>query len=426
MSLKNKLNRLKPHLGAGQSQKEPVKMAHQHAEDEIPFQSEWQEAGFKPFYFDQSYCLVREKRYHLKEKHGTYSLYEFIDAVKAWNQSEINHPLSAAGHKPSDLFFFDTETTGLGGGAGNTIFLLGHASIAGDEVIVKQHVLPHPGAEVALYQSFLTSVDYTTMVTYNGKAFDWPQVKTRHTLIRDQVPKLPPFGHFDLYHGARRLWKHQLERMKLSIVEKDILGIQRQDDIPGYLAPMIYYDFLESKNPEGMLGIIRHNEIDILSLISLYTHLSFQLLHFEREQTAQTAYETGRWYASLGETTAAESAFKQLLEGDSPEKYKAKHELAKQYKKDGKIQEALPLWREVAEFGELKQKFAACIELAKYYEHKEKQYTEASHYAHKANMLLSANQQFHIANNENIQKRLNRLEAKMLKRQSAFNSPDKK
>ena len=52
------------------------------------------------------------------------------------------------------------------------------------------------------------------MVTYNGKAFDWPQVKTRHTLIREHVPKLPPFGHFDLYHAARRMWKHQSGTLK--------------------------------------------------------------------------------------------------------------------------------------------------------------------------------------------------------------------
>ena len=82
--------------------------------------------------------------------------------------------------------------------------------------MLKQHILSQPGSEVPLYKSFLERIDYTNMVTYNGKAFDWPQVKTRHTLIREHVPKLPAFGHFDLYHAARRLWKHRLERIKLS------------------------------------------------------------------------------------------------------------------------------------------------------------------------------------------------------------------
>ena len=88
-----------------------------------------------------------------------------------------------------------------------------------------------------LYESFLKTVDYTTLVTYNGRAFDWPQVKTRHTLVRDHVPKLPSFGHFDLLHASRRMWKNKLESVKLANVEENILGVVRENDIPGYLAP---------------------------------------------------------------------------------------------------------------------------------------------------------------------------------------------
>ena len=91
-----------------------------------------------------------------------------------------------------------------------------------------------------------------------------------------------------------------LERLKLSIVEKEILEFERKDDIPGFLAPMIYFDFIERKNPEGMLGILKHNEMDILSLITLYTHLSFQLLGLDRQQTAKETFEVGRWYSYLG------------------------------------------------------------------------------------------------------------------------------
>ena len=171
------------------------------------------------------------------------------------------------------------------------------------------------------------------MVTYNGKAFDWPQVKTRHTLIREHVPKLPPFGHFDLYHAARRIWKHRLERIKLSIVEKEVLGIERKGDIPGYLAPMIYFDYVERKNPEGMLEILKHNEIDILSLITLYTHLSFQLLGLDNQQTTKESYEVGRWYSYLGETEVAEKVFTKVSTGMEEEALKAKHALAFQSKK---------------------------------------------------------------------------------------------
>ena len=205
MSIKNKLNRLKPHLHHEQEKTQlDVRPLETLTKTVDPFMDVWMKEGVVPFYVDGDYCLVREKTYPLDMLHGKYRFLDFKQAVKAWNDSHLNHPLSASGYQAEDLFFFDTETTGLGGGTGNTIFLLGHASITDKEVVLKQHILPQPGSEIPLYKSFLESVNYSQMVTYNGKAFDWPQVKTRHTLIREHVPKLPPFGHFDLYHACEK------------------------------------------------------------------------------------------------------------------------------------------------------------------------------------------------------------------------------
>ncbi|MDQ0271031.1 ribonuclease H-like domain-containing protein [Cytobacillus purgationiresistens] len=382
MSIKNKLNRLKSHMVHGVQAAIPAEnsKAETEALRELPFQEIWEKEGVKPYYVDESFCLVREKEYSLDDMHGHYAFSAIKRAVEAWNETDLKHPLSSKGNTPQDLFFFDTETTGLGGGAGNTIFLLGYASITDSKVKLKQHILPNPGGEIPLYKSFLESVDYTTMVTYNGKAFDWPQVKTRHTLIREHLPKLPPFGHFDLYHASRRMWKHKLERTKLSIVEKEVLGIERQGDIPGFLAPMIYFDFVETRNPEGMLGILKHNEIDILSLISLYTHLSFQLLGLDANQTSREVYETGRWYAALGESEAAKHSFTHLSHGDHTDAIKAKHALAFEYKKQKNWDEAIPLWKSVAKQGEEKLRLEASIELAKAYEHRQKDLNQALAY----------------------------------------------
>ena len=385
MSIKNKLNRLKPHLHHEQAKTQlderPLETLTKTVD---PFMDVWRKEGVVPYYVDGDFCLVREKTYPLDMLHGKYRFLDFRQAVKAWNDSQLNHPLSASGYRPEDLFFFDTETTGLGGGTGNTIFLLGHASITDKEIVLKQHILPRPGSEIPLYKSFLESVDYSHMVTYNGKAFDWPQVKTRHTLIREQVPKLPPFGHFDLYHAARRIWKHRLERLKLSIVEKEVLGIERKDDIPGFLAPMIYFDYVERKNPEGMLGILKHNEIDILSLITLYTHLSFQLLGLDKQQTTKETYEVARWYSYLGETEVAEKVFTELSAGTDEEAIKAKHALAFRSKRNKDWKCAIFLWEEVLQEGEPMMQIEACIELAKIYEHKLRKYMKAIQYTEKA------------------------------------------
>ncbi len=417
MSIKNKLNRLKNHLGTGNSnsnQSAPV--IRREKVIDVPYKEVWEESGVIPYYFDDSYCLVREKEYSLDQMHGIYSFGEFASAVEAWNSSRIKHPLSAAGHDPENIFFFDTETTGLGGGAGNSIFLLGQASLQGNKIKLKQHILPHPGAEIPLYKSFLESIDYSTMVTYNGKAFDWPQVKTRHTLIREHVPKLPPFGHFDLYHAARRMWKHRLERIKLTAVEKDVLGIERQDDIPGFLAPMIYFDFVERKNPEGMLGIIKHNEIDILSLISLYTHLSFQILRLDEKQSPREIFEVGRWLSSLGESSEAKTAFSEISDSETPEALEARFALAFEHKKHKNWQEAACLWKDTSERGSLKSRLISCIELAKVYEHRLKDFNQAIIYAEKAMDLfkeISGNTLEKISiKEEELKKRLERLRKK--------------
>jgi len=418
MSLKNKLNRLKPHISVG-NQPEKIDHISNTVNVEIPFREKWEEENVFPYFFDQDYCLIREVKYPLSHQHGHYCFRDFLKAVDIWNYQSVSHPLSAKGHQAEELFFFDTETTGLGGGVGNTIFLLGYASISGEQLILRQHILPHPGAEVALYQSFLEKVNYKTLVTYNGKSFDWPQVKTRHTLVREHVPKLPAFGHFDLYHAARRLWKHRLDRMKLAIVEKEVLGLERVDDIPGFLAPMIYFDFIESKQLEGMLGILKHNEIDILSLVTLYTHLTFQLFGSDRNQTRPESYEVGRWFATLGEKNEAEKVLTKLTTGNDVTSFQAKLILAYQHKKERNWEMTQKMFLDVVDCNDDRIRLEAFLELAKIHEHILIDYKLAINYCQKAILQITqfenqAKMKSHMTL-EQFEKRLKRLERKYAK-----------
>lgn len=383
---------------------------------EIPFLKRWEEENVFPYFLDKEYCLIRESKYPLSHQHGHYQFQDFLTAIDLWNKQAVNHPLSAAGHKADDLFFFDIETTGLGGGVGNTIFLLGYASVSNEYLIVRQHLLPSPGAEIPLYQSFLENVNYKTLVTYNGKSFDWPQVKTRHTLVREHVPKLPAFGHFDLFHAAKRLWKHKLERMKLAIVEKEVLGFERLDDVPGFLAPMIYFDFIETKKTEGMLGILKHNEMDILSLVTLYTHLTFQLHGIDLNQTRPESYEVGRWYAALGEKEEAKKVLTTLIDGNDLTSYHAKLVLAYQYKKEKNWEKARELFSEVVQSSDERMVLEASFELSKIHEHRIRDLNLALFYCQKAvNLSLQYKKLPKAMTLEELQIRQQRLAIKTAK-----------
>lgn len=408
MSLKNKLNRLKKHVI-----REDKDLSDQSVEHD-PVDHLWKEHQTSVFSYDEQVCLIREVTYPLDYKHGHYQLGEFHKIVSMWNESDRAHPLSCKGHEASELFFFDTETTGLGGGAGNTIFLLGQAQVFADRVVIKQHLLPKPGNEVALYQSFLQGINSKTLVTYNGKAFDWPQVKTRHTLIRDSVPSLPAFGHFDLFHAARRLWKSQLESVRLVNVETEILNITRENDIPGFLAPMLYFQFVKQQQPDIIMGVLKHNEIDVLSLITLYIHLSIKLLETDNEANASEHYEIARWLDYIGEKSSAFSAYQSLMEKEPNNKDEANYNLSLHYKKQKEWNKAIESWKEIIHSSNNKTiTCKASIELAKYYEHKEKNYMDAIHYSELVYKMVNESEQVLLKLDiRDVEKRINRLKRK--------------
>ncbi|MET3291568.1 UNVERIFIED_CONTAM: uncharacterized protein YprB with RNaseH-like and TPR domain [Brevibacillus sp. OAP136] len=448
MSLKNKLNRLKPHLTreAGQKQvatpnaggealheggdagdqlAEPSKTSEQPDASStpstspitVPFPDRWDALQSTPYGDQEDYVMVREVRYPQAKWHGRYSFDQLHEVLEAWGDSGLSHPLSGAATPAEQLLFFDTETTGLNGGTGNTIFLLGYSRIEQDEVVVKQHFLASPHSEATLYQSFLHDVRGAThLVTYNGKSFDWPQVKTRHTLVRDEVPPLPTFGHFDLLHGSRRLWRRDLESCRLGIIEQEKLGVKRTNDLPGYLAPIAYFDYLHVYDPAPIEGVLQHNEWDVLSLITLYIHVSKLLLEYKRgTPSLDELFEIARWYDTLGCDREAMHGYAQIAKSDHPLHGKARLALGLLYKKHRDYGRALAIWESCLKSpGHIAEELY--VELAKLCEHQFKDYEKALHYTHlafahwqKKTALLRSKPRAELAA---YRKRLERLEKK--------------
>jgi len=59
-----------------------------------------------------------------------------------------------------------------------------------------------------------------------------------------------PFGrlaHLDLLHGARRLWKLRFDSCRLVDLENQILGVEREGDLPGEMIPYVYFEYLRTQ-----------------------------------------------------------------------------------------------------------------------------------------------------------------------------------
>ncbi len=334
----------------------------------VKIDEDWSQLQGQPLFLDEQWTVYREIDYPLDYQLGTHKFSELREIVQLWNEAELEHPLSTKGAQAEQLLFFDTETTGLGTGTGNTIFLLGYCFLTANTIKVKQFFLPGPAHEAAMYYHFLNDVkDLSNLVTYNGKAFDWPQVKTRHTLVRDQVPKLPKFGHYDLLHASRRLWKDTLPSCRLSIVEKEVLQINRNGDTPGSLAPLLYFDYLREKDPMIIEGVLKHNEMDVLSLIVLYIHLSKKLLS-KVSNTMKENFEIARWFEKEKELDKATELYEMVAKHRSSSQNEAMLALGLLLKKKKQLEKASDYFLQVAET-EGSSSIVACIELAKLYEH---------------------------------------------------------
>ncbi len=141
---------------------------------------------------------------------------------------------SLATRDVSRALFLDTETTGLSGGAGTVAFLVGLAWWDGHSLVLEQLLVRALGEEAPMLERLHARIAAATMlVTFNGKTFDMPLLRTRFVMARVTAPAEPP--HLDLLHVARRIHGKRLravsEGCRLVVLERDVLGFERADDV---------------------------------------------------------------------------------------------------------------------------------------------------------------------------------------------------
>ena len=195
-------------------------------------------------------------------------LLEFIGA-----RHRKSHPLAlgtAGFHEPGEFVFTDIETLGL---FSRPITLFGIGTIEKGKLNVHQYLLRDITEEQAALIATVDhlSGDHPALVTYNGKSFDLPYILDRLAYY-GMKPRLQ-FPHYDVLHFSRRQWKEQFPSCRLSILEKEILGVERTDDIPGQMVPEFYDTYLRTGNCGPLVPIVEHNRQDVLSLALLFFRL---------------------------------------------------------------------------------------------------------------------------------------------------------
>jgi len=338
--------------------------------------------------------FIADQHHPADHRHGIQTLFPktAFHTLARWAG---NPALSAL--PPQAFAFLDTETSGLAGGTGTYCFMVGAGRLEGDTYHLSQFFMRDPGEEAALLaalESFLAPCQ--ALVTFNGKSFDAPLLNTRFTLHGMRSP-LPALGHIDLLHLARRVYRERMPNRSLGSLEAELLDVRRGDqEIPGFLVPQYYFDYLRSGDARPIASVFYHNAVDVLSMAALLSHLGSLLEdplgaanHGPLDHAA-----LGRLYEDLAEDELAVQLYRSSLDNGLPDElfWDTLERLAQLHKRraaqgvEGEQEQAMLLWKKAANQGRI----TACVELAKVFEHSLKDESEALNWTDTALTLVMA------------------------------------
>lgn len=349
--------------------------------------AEWARLAAEIVHMEGGSFIRRIRKFPLALRHGHVQLAELqlIDQRLA----ELGSPYRELA-SPKHLLFLDTETTGLGVGTGNVPFMVGYGYLQDDEFVVEQLFIRNPAEEYGAL-SYLHRLlgQYSHIITYNGRSFDWPVLLNRFVLQRLEAPQ--DHAQIDLLYPARSLWRYSLPSCRLGVIEERKLGYRRGPDLPGAEAPVRYLQYLSTLRVEDVEEIFLHNERDILTLAGL-TVLFQQLISGSSEAASRILEEDGikvaSWLDKLGHRARAREALSEALHYETITRPQLL-EAAALWKRWREYDRAAVLWKIYCRksAGTL-HAIEPMIELAIFYEHRARDVEQALAWADRARELL--------------------------------------
>lgn len=377
-SISDRLKALGVQVGAGKDRLEPPKKKY-------PIE-EVLDGRMISTPYRETYLV--ERLYAVGHLHGNRAL-QFdtpLDVLAAWAKEE-----GIADCVPSEFAFIDTETTGLAGGSGTYAFMIGVGRFEGDRFRLAQFFMRGPREERAqlhALEEFL--IGCKTLVSFNGKSFDVPLLRARYRMNKMESP-LENLAQLDILHLARRLWRARLPDRSLTYLEEHIIGETRtEEDTPGFMIPQLYFDYLRDGDSRPLQGIFYHNEMDILTMAVLTDQMGYMLDDPLGDEVAHVLdlVAIGKLHEDLKNEAQAIEIYSESLNHDLPEEAKrtTRQRLAWLHRRNEDWKLAMSLWWQAAAEREL----YAHEELAKYYEHQEKNLEEALKWVEAGLALLNA------------------------------------
>lgn len=323
-------------------------------------------------------CFVVDQVYPVTHRHGQDALGDLLELEPASIATYVPDSRLTS-HDFRDFVFLDTETTGLAG-AGALAFMVGVAFFerqpAGvenespfrDVLVVRQYFLrDHDDEPVMLRQLDELIAGKSGLITFNGRSFDVPLLDNRYLMNR-QRSLLAEVPHVDLLPPARRLYRARLGSCALGSLEQNLLGLRRtEEDVPGWLIPSLYYNYLRTGDARELPRVFYHNQIDMLSMVTLGARI-FRHIAMSRCDHPLDLLSLGRWQADLGLHDLAEVTLRAAADDEaSLDVYHlALQRLALLYKHTGRRTEAVTAWQQIANTSTYD--VTPHVELAKHYE----------------------------------------------------------
>lgn len=272
-------------------------------------------------------------------------------------------------HFPAgDLLVLDTETTGLESGTGTLVFVVGLVrwSAAGQTLV--QLFLPEPAGELRFLEALQDELAAAAgLLSYNGRGFDVPRLRSRMRLHRldDDLLDLP---HLDLLYPTRRLVRGWLPDARLKTVEERLLATVREGDLPGEFAPEVYRNLQLEGRDTGLADVVRHNALDVENLPRLADRLAGVLSGAEAGGLPDCCFlEVARHKLDRGEP--ADDVLARVIDGDDPSaRGEARAMLARTCRRQGDHRGSARIWR--AHLEDQPADLLARVELAKLLEHR--------------------------------------------------------